>query len=111
MNLYAPEHLHVLVREPWGLIARLENAGAILVGEWTSAPLGDYVIGPSHTLPTAGCARFASPLNVDDFVKKTNLLHLDQATARRLAPAAAAFARFEGLEAHERAALRIGEDG
>lgn len=103
---YAAEHLHLIVRDPWSLLPLIRNAGAILIGEHTSAPLGDYLAGPSHTLPTAGSARFSSPLNVDDFVKKTSLLAFDQAAAARLAPLAATFARFEGLEAHARAAQR-----
>lgn len=106
MSRYAPEHLHLLVREPWGLLARIENAGAILIGAHTSAPLGDYVLGPSHTLPTAGCARFSSPLNIDDFMKKTSVAFVDAAAAARLAPLAAVFANVEGLPAHARAAVR-----
>lgn len=105
-DLYAPEHLHLLVREPWAILGSFRNAGAILLGRYTSAPLGDYLAGPSHTLPTAGCARFSSPLNVDDFVKKTNILYFDEGTAAALSPSAAEFARFEGLAAHERAASR-----
>lgn len=105
-SLYAPEHLHLDVREPFALLARIENAGAILIGPRTSAPLGDYMAGPSHTLPTAGCARFSSPLNVDDFLKKTNLIYLSEEVAQGLAAAAATFAEFEGLEAHARAARR-----
>ena len=104
-SLYAPEHLHLLVTDPWALLPRIRNAGAILVGPHSGAPIGDYLAGPSHTLPTAGCARFSSPLNVDDFVKKTNLIVMDHAAAGRLSPLAATFARAEGLAAHERAAL------
>jgi histidinol dehydrogenase len=103
-SLYAPEHLHLDVREPWALLGRIENAGAILVGRHVSATLGDYLAGPSHTLPTAGCARFSSPLNVDDFLKKTSVLYFSGEAADNLAGAAAVFARFEGLEAHVRAA-------
>jgi histidinol dehydrogenase len=106
VNLYAPEHLHVDVREPWALLGRIANAGAILVGRHTSAPLGDYMAGPSHTLPTAGCARYASPLNVDDFVKKMSVLYFDEAAASALSESAAVFAEFEGLEGHARAARR-----
>lgn len=107
ISLYAPEHLHIDVREPWALLGRIRNAGAILIGPHTSASLGDYLAGPSHTLPTAGAARFSSPLNVDDFLKKTSLLSFDREAAVRMAPAAAAFAEFEGLEAHARAARRL----
>jgi histidinol dehydrogenase len=111
VSLYAPEHLHVDVAEPWSMIGRVENAGAILLGRHTTASHGDYIAGPSHTLPTAGCARFASPLSVDDFVKRTSLIALDRAAAARLSPAAARFAELEGLEAHRRAALMPSEDG
>jgi histidinol dehydrogenase len=106
VSLYAPEHLHVDVREPWQVLGRIENAGAILLGRHASAPLGDYVAGPSHTLPTAGCARFASPLSVEDFVKRSSLLSFSAEAAAALAEAAAVFAGFEGLEGHARAARR-----
>lgn len=107
-SVFAPEHLHLLVRDPWALLPLLKNAGAVLIGSHTSAPLGDYLAGPSHTLPTAGCARFASPLHVDDFTKKTSLIHLSEAAAAALEEAAAAFADGEGLSAHARAARRGG---
>lgn len=103
-SLFAPEHLHLDVRDPWSLLGKIENAGAILIGGQTSAPLGDYLAGPSHTLPTAGCARFASPLGVDAFLKRTSLIYLSEAAAGELSEAAATLARFEGLDAHERAA-------
>ena len=106
VSLYAPEHLHIDVRDPWAILGLIENAGAILLGPHSSAPIGDYMAGPSHTLPTAGCARFASPLNVDDFVKKTNLLSFSAQAADALAGDAARFAEFEGLEGHARAARR-----
>ena len=105
INAYAPEHLHVLCTEPWTVLPRIENAGAILLGPHSNAALGDYVAGPSHTLPTAGCARFASPLNVDDFLKKSSILHFDQETAKSLAEVAQIFGRYEGLEGHARAAV------
>ena len=104
VSLYAPEHLHLDVRDNWAILGLIENAGAILLGPHSSAPLGDYMAGPSHTLPTAGNARFASPLNVDDFVKKTSLLSFSADAARPLAEDAARFAEFEGLEGHARRA-------
>ncbi len=107
INAYAPEHLHLLTRNSWGLIPLIENAGAILVGAESAAALGDYVAGPCHTLPTAGSARFSSPLNVDDFVKKTSVIALGGSAARALAPAAVAFAEAEGLEAHARSARHV----
>lgn len=107
MNEYAPEHLHILVREPWQIVPHIENAGAILIGEASAAALGDYVAGPCHTLPTAGSARFSSPLNVDDFMKKTNVIALDKAVGASLARYATVFAEAEGLEAHARSARHV----
>lgn len=102
-NLCAAEHVELIVRDPEAALMRLRNAGTVLVGPWGSVPLGDYVAGPSHVLPTGGTARFASPLSVDDFIKKTNLIIPDEASFRRLAPHAMTLARTEGLEAHARA--------
>lgn len=102
-NLCAPEHLELMVADPEPALARLRNAGTVLVGSWGAVPLADYVAGPSHVLPTGGTARYASPLHVDDFLKKTNLVIPDAASFRRLAPHAITFARTEGLEAHARA--------
>jgi histidinol dehydrogenase len=110
-NLCAAEHVEVMVADPEAGLARLRNAGTVLVGAWGSVPLADYVAGPSHVLPTGGTARFASPLNVDDFVKKTNLLIPSEAAFRRLAPPAITLARTEGLEAHARALSSRLEDG
>ena len=105
VNAFAPEHLHILTQDNWGLVGKIRNAGAILLGPYSSAPLGDYLAGPSHTLPTAGCARFASPLNTDDFIKKTSLLSFPEAAAAPLAPLVEIFSRAEGLEAHALAAV------
>lgn len=104
VNAFAPEHLHVLTAEPWGVVGSIRNAGAILLGPHSRAALGDYVLGPSHTLPTAGCARYASPLNVDDFTKKQSVIWIGADASRRLAPAAETLATFEGLEGHARSA-------
>lgn len=99
-NEYAPEHLCLLVRDPWSLIGRVKNAGGIFVGEQSSEALGDYVIGPSHIMPTGGTARFASPLSVRDFLKVTSLFAVNDRTGQRLGPAAIALAEAEGLTAH-----------
>ena len=99
-NEYAPEHLCLLVADPWSLVARVENAGGIFLGEESSEAMGDYVVGPSHIMPTRGTARFASPLHVGDFVKVTSLFSLSNSAARRLAPAARTIAQAEGLSAH-----------
>ena len=103
-NAYAPEHLCVATAAPRALADRLHNAGGLFLGEHSFEVLGDYVAGPSHTMPTGGTARFASPLNVLDFVRITSLIELDAATAAALAPAAALLARAEALTAHAAAA-------
>jgi histidinol dehydrogenase len=102
-NLCAAEHVELMVADPEAVLARLKNAGTVLIGPWGSVPLADYVAGPSHVLPTGGTARFASPLNVDDFVKKINLVIPNESAFQRLAPPAITLARTEGLEAHARA--------
>lgn len=108
-NRIAPEHLELLVAEPKAALAGLTNAGAIFVGRWSPEPIGDYVAGPSHTLPTGGTARMWSGIGADTFLKRTSLINLDEATFRRLAPAGLALARAEGLEAHARAIeIRLG---
>jgi histidinol dehydrogenase len=102
-NLCAAEHVELMVDDPESVLPRLRNVGTVLVGPWGSVPLADYVAGPSHVLPTGGTARFSSPLHVDDFLKKTNLIVPGEAAFRRLAPHAITLARTEGLEAHARA--------
>jgi len=102
-NEYAPEHLELLVATPDELVPRLRTAGAIFVGAWTPEAAGDYTAGPSHVLPTAGAARFGSPLGVWDFVKYTSVLRLDAAALAAQSDAIVTLARAEGLEAHARA--------
>ena len=104
-NQYAPEHLCLLVADPWSLVGRVRNAGGIFVGEGSSEALGDYVMGPSHIMPTRGTARFSSPLHVGDFLKVTSVFAMGGSAASRLAPAAAAIAHAEGLTAHAAAVL------
>jgi histidinol dehydrogenase len=103
-NEYAAEHLCLLVDHPWDWIGRVRNAGGIFLGESSFEVLGDYVAGPSHVMPTGGTARFASPLNVLDFVKITSLIGLDAHAAADLSRAAAILARAEALTAHVAAA-------
>ncbi len=103
-NAYAPEHLCLAVRDPWEVSRRITAAGGIFLGEYSFEVLGDYVAGPSHVMPTGGTARFASPLNVWDFVKIISLVALDESTGRALSRSAAVLARSEGLEAHARSA-------
>lgn len=102
-NDFAPEHLELLVGSPEAMVAELHTAGAIFVGPWTPEAAGDYTAGPSHVLPTAGAARFASPLGVWDFIKYTSVLQLGAAALGAQASAILALARAEGLEAHARA--------
>lgn len=99
-NLCAPEHLCLLVEQPWAWLGPLRHAGGIFLGETSPEVLGDYVAGPSHVMPTGGTARFSSPLNVWDFVKITSLVALDEKALKALGPAAATLARAEGLTAH-----------
>jgi histidinol dehydrogenase len=110
MNAYAPEHLHIDVADNWEAMALFRNAGAILLGPWSSAAHGDYVAGPCHTLPTGGAARFSNPLHTDDFLRKTSVICLGQERARELALSAMRIAEFEGLEGHRRSAARLLED-
>jgi histidinol dehydrogenase len=99
-NEYAPEHLCLLVDDPWSVVGQVRNAGGVFVGEGSSEALGDYVVGPSHIMPTGGTARFASPLHVGDFVKVTSVFAVGESAALKLAPAARTIAEAEGLTAH-----------
>ena len=103
-NRIAPEHLEVSARDPSRWEPLLKHAGAIFLGAWTSESLGDYCAGPNHVLPTAGTARFSSPLGVYDFQKRTSLIEVSERGSATLGPIAAELARGEGLEAHARAA-------
>jgi histidinol dehydrogenase len=109
-SAYAPEHLALSVVEPWRLAEKVTAAGGIFLGEHSFEVLGDYIAGPSHVMPTGGSARFASPLNVWDFIHIVSLVALEPGAARRLSVQAAEIASLEGLDAHARAArLRAGE--
>ncbi len=105
-NEYAPEHLELLLERPKPIAAALTTAGAVFVGAWTPEAAGDYTAGPSHVLPTAGAARFGSPLGVWDFLKYTSVLELDRAALAEQAEAIITLARAEGLEGHARAVER-----
>ncbi len=102
-NLYAPEHLCLMVDRATSYIDKVSNAGCIFIGGNSTVVLGDYVAGPSHVLPTGGTARFSSPLNIMDFIKFINLVNIDEADLNQLGQAAVTMARAEGLEAHARA--------
>jgi len=103
-NRIAPEHLEVSSRDPGRWEPLLVHAGAIFLGAWTSESLGDYCAGPNHVLPTAGTARFSSPLGVYDFQKRSSLIEVSEAGAHALGGIAAELAYGEGLQAHARAA-------
>ena len=103
-NEFAPEHLCLMVRDPWTYVGRIRNAGAVFVGEFSHEVLGDYVAGPSHVMPTGGTARFASGLGVHSFLKISPIIALDDAVSRELSKSAALIARAEGLTAHAEAA-------
>ena len=105
-NIYAPEHLSLMLDRAEAYIDKVTNAGCIFIGQKSTVVLGDYVAGPSHVLPTGGTARFSSPLNVGDFIKFINLINVDEASLKQLAQAASAIARAEGFEAHARAVER-----
>ena len=102
-NLYAPEHLCLMVDRAASYIDKISNAGCIVAGNKSTVVLGDYVAGPSHVLPTGGTARFSSPLNVGDFIKLINMVTVDEANLKQLGQAASIIARAEGFEAHARA--------
>lgn len=102
-NEIAPEHLELAVEEPALLLELVHNAGAVFLGHYSPETVGDYFAGPSHVLPTNGTARFASPLGVDDFVKKTSLIEYTPAQLARVGETVCRFAFMEGYDAHARA--------
>ena len=104
-NELAPEHLELCVCDPFALLGAVKNAGSIFLGRYAPEALGDYFAGPNHTLPTLGTARFASPLSVDDFVKKSSYIYYSREAFAAVKDDVARFARAEGLEAHARSAL------
>lgn len=104
-NRIAPEHLELLVADPWEVLPRIRHAGAVFMGHYSAEPLGDYYAGPNHVLPTMGTARFSSALSVDTFCKKTSIIAASRSFSKSGAKAVARLARLEGLEAHARSAL------
>lgn len=111
VNELAPEHLEVLTKEPMELLGKIRHAGAIFLGPYSSEPVGDYFAGPNHVLPTNGTARFSSPLNVDDFTKKSSIISYSKTALMNNGEKIASLARLEGLEAHARAVeVRLEEE-
>lgn len=100
-NEIASEHLEILMKDPFEVMTKIRNAGAIFLGEYSSEPLGDYFAGPNHILPTNGTARFFSPLGVDDFIKKSSIISYSKDALRTAHQDIELFARKEGLTAHE----------
>lgn len=99
-NEIASEHLEILMENPFEVMTKIQNAGAIFLGEYSSEPLGDYFAGPNHILPTNGTAKFFSPLNVDDFMKKTSIISYSEEALFKVHEDIEAFAESEGLTAH-----------
>lgn len=111
-NSIAPEHLGLMVREPLALLGKVRNAGAVFLGDYSPEALGDYLAGPNHVLPTGGTARYASPLGVEQFVKRTGLVYYTRDALKKAAGDIAVLAEAEGLFAHRRAVeVRCQKDG
>lgn len=100
VNAIAPEHLSIATKEPETAMAKIQNAGCILLGEWSPESAGDFVAGPSHTLPTSGAARFQSPVNVLDFLKLQSVIRLGKDELEAMAPAIHTFGKMEGFPLH-----------
>jgi len=101
MNEIAPEHLEIITKDPMSLLDSIKHAGAIFLGENTPEPVGDYVAGPNHTLPTGGTAKFYSPLSVEHFLKKSSIISMSKEGIQEVGGACAMIANTEGLTAHE----------
>ncbi len=105
MNRIAPEHLEVMTEQPFDLLPRIRHAGAIFMGRYTPEPIGDYIAGPNHTLPTGGTAKFYSPLGVENFLKKSSIICMSEEGIREIGSECALLAKTEGLGAHEASVL------
>jgi len=110
MNEIAPEHLEVMTKSPFELLPQIKHAGAIFLGQNTPEPIGDYIAGPNHTLPTGGTAKFYSPLNVEDFMKKSSIISFSQDAINEIGEQCALLADTEGLTAHAKSVrVRLGK--
>jgi len=105
MNRIAPEHLEVVTQNPFALLPKIKNAGAIFLGENTPEPIGDYIAGPNHTLPTGGSAKFYSPLNVEVFMKKSSIISFSKEAILDMGDKCALLAKTEMLTAHQKSVL------
>jgi histidinol dehydrogenase len=104
-NLFAPEHLELMVENPAGILDKVRNAGSVFLGSFTPEALGDYMAGSNHILPTEGTARFSSPLGVYDFYKRMNVIYFSREALKKLGGQTARFAQMEGLDAHANSVL------
>lgn len=112
INRLAPEHFELIVEEPMAYLGLIENAGAIFLGPYSSEPVGDYFAGPNHIIPTNGTARFSSPVDVDDFIKKSSLIYYSKEALFNNGATIMELARREGLEGHARAIeVRLRKEG
>jgi len=102
-NISAPEHLEIITEQPFTLLPYVKNAGAVFLGNYSPEPLGDYLAGPNHVLPTGGTARFYSVLNVETFMKKTSIIAYSKKALQAVANQVITLAEAEGLEAHANA--------
>tara|TARA_Y100000590_G_scaffold418260_1_gene518805 strand:+ start:41058 stop:42380 length:1323 start_codon:yes stop_codon:yes gene_type:complete len=110
-NSYAPEHLCLMIEEPWSSIDKVSNAGGVFLGENSPEVMGDYIAGPSHVMPTGGTARFNSSLGIAQFIRRTPVVSLSQSTVDELAETAVTLARLEGFDAHALAVeLRVNSE-
>ncbi|NPA51277.1 MAG: histidinol dehydrogenase [Aquificae bacterium] len=100
-NKVAPEHLEIITKQPFDYLPNIKNAGAIFLGEYATEPLGDYILGPNHVLPTGGAARFSSPLGVYDFIKRSSVIYVNKDGFEKVSRHAKNIAQAEGLEAHK----------
>jgi len=105
VNLIAPEHFELCIRDPWSVLGQVKNAGAIFMGHFSPEPVGDYFAGPNHVLPTMSTARFSSALSVDTFYKKSSVIYTNEKYIQQHGSKIARLARLEGLEAHARSVL------
>ena len=105
-NLFAPEHLELLVERPQALAERIQHAGAIFLGPWSPEAVGDYLAGPNHTLPTCGAARFSGALSVETFMRHTSLIGFNRAALEATGSAVQELAKSEGLHSHAESVRR-----
>ncbi|NPA50445.1 MAG: histidinol dehydrogenase [Epsilonproteobacteria bacterium] len=111
MNEIAPEHLEIVIEDPFSILDKIKNAGAIFLGSYTPEAIGDYIAGPNHTLPTGGSAKFYSPLSVEHFLKKSSIISFSKESIEKIGEAAALLADIEGLDAHAKSVrVRLDEN-